>query len=158
MEANGGEYMKSKKGILKVVLATAIAMSLILLNSLILYSQPSNMTIEGEDSYFVTGESYPTTIQVAGYNSRDNLLYINSDFETTKTVQAGETATFSYYIEVFDSSGAELGTLGSYATPETVPAAVGATTVSVTNEAVTLTGALTAGNRTIVTIKGVAIV
>ncbi len=148
--------MKNKNMILKVLTSTLI-ISLIVFNSLVIFAEPINITVEGEGNYFVTGESYPTMIQIAGYNSRDNKLYINSDFVTNKTVEAAEAATFNYYIEIFNGLGTELGNLGSYDVPDEAIAAVGETTVSIVNEEISLTSPLTAENRTVITIKSVII-
>lgn len=113
--------------------------------------------MEGRANYFVAGESYPTKVQVAGYDSRDNKLYFNFDLETTKTVGSTQTATFSYFVEVFDGGGAVLGTVGSYGTPETVAGSTGAKTATVTNKEVGLTGPLTAAYGAIVTVKEVTL-
>jgi hypothetical protein len=113
-------------------------------------------TVEGQGDYFVTGESYPTSIQMAGYNSRDGKLYLNFDLETTKTVGTTQTATFKYFVEVFDGNGAVLGTVGSYDVPETAAGIAGATTATVTNKEVGLSS-FTAAYRTVITVKEVTI-
>lgn len=113
-------------------------------------------TVEGQGDYFVTGESYPTSIQMAGYNSRDGKLYLNFGLETTKTVGGTQTATFKYFVEVFDGAGGVLGTVGSYDAPETVAGGTGATTATVTNKEVGLSS-LTAAYRVVITVKEVTI-
>lgn len=113
-------------------------------------------TVEGQGDYFVTGESYPTSIQMAGYSSRDKKLYLNFGLKTDKTVGAGQIATFNYFVEVFDGNGAVLGTVGSYDVPVTAGGSAGATTATVTNKEVVLSS-LTAAYRTVITVKEVTI-
>lgn len=120
-------------------------------------AQPAQITVEGQGDYFVTGESYPTSIQMAGYNSRDDKLYMTFELETTKAVDVAEVATFGYFIEVFDGDGEEIGNAGTYAAPETVAGAAGAQTASVTNEEIDIAPALTAAFRAVITVKEVTI-
>lgn len=119
-------------------------------------AEPAQITVEGQGDYFVTGESYPVMIQVAGYNSRDNIYYLTFILKTTKTVEPGQTATFNYFIEVFDGTGTELGSAGSLDTPLQVAAGVGADEVVIKNQALVLTG-LPAGYRVVITVKAVNI-
>ena len=120
-------------------------------------SIPFNQTVEGNSNYVVTGESYATNIQLAGYDSVGNKFYTSLTAETTKTVAAGSVATFNYEINVFDGTSKLLGSLGSYAIPQTIPAAAGATTVQANNQVLTLSSPLTAEFRDVVTIDNVSI-
>lgn len=149
--------MNKIKNIIKRVIVCTLTLSLMIPFSTYA-ADPEEVTVEGIGNYFVTGESYPTDITFSGYNSRDTLLYTNIAFETTKTVDAGKVATFSYYVEVYDTNGALIGGVGNATTPETVAGAAGATTASVANKLLTLTSALTAQYKVVVIVTSVAIV
>ena len=97
---------------------------------------PFNQTVEGSSNYLVTGESYASNIQLAGYDSTNNKFYTNLTAETTKTISAGGVATFNYEINVFDGTSTPLGNLGSYATPQTIVAAADSQTVQANNKIV----------------------
>lgn len=120
-------------------------------------STPFNQTVEGNSNYIVTGESYATNIQLAGYDSKSNKFYTNLTAETTKTIPAGGVATFNYEINVFDGTSTPLGNLGSYATPQTIVAAADSKTVQAKNKIVTLSSPLTAQFSTVVTIDSTTI-
>ncbi|HEY8805305.1 MAG TPA: ice-binding family protein [Clostridium sp.] len=126
-------------------------------NTVVAPSVESVKTVEGFSYYFVTGESYASNIQFAGYNSRDKKVYTNLTAETTKTVAAGKVATFDYEINVFDGTSKLLGNLGSYGTPQTIEVAAGSQTVKENNQVVTLSSPLTAQFREVVTIDSVTI-
>lgn len=123
----------------------------------------NNMTIkattqvEGEGVYVITGESYPTLIQVAGYNIRDKELYINYNLETTKNVNAGEVATFNYFLEIFDDTSSLIGTDGTLASPITIDAQRGEQSVSITDENISLSKSLTREYRIVITVKRIDI-
>ena len=116
-----------------------------------------NQTVEGSSNYTVTGESYATNIQLAGYDSKNNKFYTNLTAQTTKTVAVGQIATFNYDINVFDGTSTSLGNLGSFATPQTIAGAVGLQTVQANNQIVTLASPLTAQFTTVVTIDSTTI-
>ncbi len=144
---------KTKKGL---ALGLALLMTLSICSAAL--ATPEQKTVEGQGDYFVTGESYPTAIQMAGYNSRDKILYTNFDLETTKTVEVEETAEFKYFIEVFNNNGEVLGTAGSFAEPEAKSGNAGENTATVTNKEVVLApDDLTAGYRSVITVKEVDI-
>lgn len=107
--------------------------------------------MEGQGYLFVTGESFPTLIQVAGYNSRDRQLYLNIDFETTKTVNANQTATFRYVVEVFDMNSNVIGNLKT-----SVQGGAGAQTASVRSLPVSIAPPLPAHYR-VVTVTSVEV-
>ncbi len=137
---------------------TAAFLSLAMILPVTAYAaEPADTTVEGVGNYYVTGESYPSIITLAGYNSRDNILYNNLTMETTKAVTTGNVATFSYYIEVFNASGENIGGVGSADTPETVTGADGATTVAVSNKAIALTDNLTAQFNVVVVVTSVTV-
>jgi len=118
---------------------------------------PFNQTVEGNSNYIVTGESYATNIQLAGYDSKTNKFYTNLTAETTKTIAAGGVATFNYEINVFDGTSTPIGNLGSYLLPETIVAAADSKSVQATNKTVTLSSPLTAKFATVVTIDSTTI-
>lgn len=139
-------------------LLTAAVLSLTMILPLTAYSaEPADTTVEGVGNYFVTGESYPTIITLTGYNSRDKIMYNNLTMETTKLVNAGSTATFHYYIEVYDADGGLIGNTGTAAVPETVTGADGATSVVIGNKAISLSGILTSQFKVVVTVTEVTI-
>lgn len=146
----GGKTLRRIAGI---IVGVVFAASL----SVLAFAQPAQYTVEGQGDYFVTGESYPTRIQLAGYNSRDQKLYLNFDLETTKTVGATQTATFNYFVEVFDGNGVALGTVGSYNAPVTAASSTGAKTTTVANKEVSLGSDLTVAYRVVITVKDVII-
>jgi len=143
---------KTLRRVVAVIVVLAFAASL----GAVALAQPAQLTVEGQGDYFVTGESYPKSIQMAGYNSRDDKLYLNFGLETTKTVETTQTATFNYFVEVFDGNGAVLGTVGSYIAPLTAAGSAGVKTATVTNKEVGLSS-LTAAYRTVITVKEVTI-
>lgn len=147
-----------KKGnkVAKFVLTAALAASLII-PTVAFAADPESTTVEGVGNYYVTGESYPTVITLAGYNSRDKEMYNNLTFETTKTVTAGQTATFNYYVEIFDAAGNKIGNVGTETTPETVAGAAGATTASVNNKEITLSASLTSQFKIVAIVTSVTI-
>lgn len=109
--------MKKMKSLLCIVLSFVLAFALSSpINTFA--DDPVATTVEGIRHYFITGESYPTQIIFSGYNSRDDDMYLNMVFSTNKVVDAGKTATFHYYVEVFDGAGAKIGGIGSELTPD----------------------------------------
>ena len=128
----------------KLVYKLGLALSLMLTFNIatIVLAAPAQTTVEGEGTHFVTGESFPSKLQVSGYNSRDTKLYLNIELTTTKPV-TGKTPTFNYFIDVFDNNGAVLGSAGNITTPETKAGTSGVSTVNVINKEVILTGLVT---------------
>lgn len=149
--------MKSGKTLRRVVAVVAGLVFAASFAAVALAQGPAQYTVEGQGDYFVTGESYPARIQMAGYNSRDKKLYLNFDLETTKAVGTDQTATFKYFVEVFDGNGAVLGTVGSYDSPVTVAGSAGEDTATVTNKEAGLGSPLTAAYRAVITVKEVTI-
>lgn len=123
-----------------------------------LAGDPAQQYAEGVGNYFVTGESYPTSIIIAGYNARDQKLYLNLEFETTKNtivpVEPTETVTFNYYVQVLDGQGVLLGNIGTDAAPTTTEA-TGQATAEAINKEISLTSSLTTQFRTVVTVQSV---
>ncbi|MBU3177213.1 hypothetical protein KPL47_12725 [Clostridium estertheticum] len=144
--------------ILKREMAGIIVLLSVLFNTTIAFAAaPFNQTVEGNSNYFVTGESFASNIQLAGYNSRDKAFYTNFNAQTTKPVAVGSVATFNYEISVFDGTSISLGNLGSYAIPQTIIAAAGSQSVQANNKIVTLSSPLTAQFVAVVTIDSVTI-
>jgi hypothetical protein len=148
----------NKKTIFKRGMIIISALALLLIIPFTVFAEPTETTVEGVGNYFVTGESYPSAIALSGYNSRDLHLYSNVTLTTTKTVDVGETATFSYYVEVYDTSGNLIGGLGNATTPQTEVATTGESTADVDNMDITLSGALTAEFKVVIIVTNVAIV
>jgi len=144
--------------ILSRQIAGVILLLSVIFNATIAFADtPFNQTVEGNSNYIVTGESYASNIQLAGYDSTNNKFYTNLTAETTKTISVGGVATFNYEINVFDGTSTPLGSLGSYATPQTIVAAADSPTVQANNKIVTLSSPLTAKFTTVVTIDSVTI-
>lgn len=110
---------------------------------------PENQTVEGEGNHFVTGESFPSSINVVGYDVTNNKYYLNFTLTTTKTTPA----TVEYYIDVFNEAGTKLETDGDYSA--TTTAAMSGQTLDIKNKVVSLTGPLTAKYSLIITVKKV---
>ena len=134
-----------------------LILSFVVSTTIALVATPFNKTVEGVNSYDVTGESYASNIEFAGYNSRDNKFYTNLTVETTKAVAAGSIATFSYDINVFDGNSSNIGELGTGGILATVAAPAGLTTVQANNKIITLTTPLTSAFNEVVTIDHVSI-
>lgn len=134
--------------LLSVIFSTTIALA---------DTTPFNKTVEGISNYAVTGESYASNIQLAGYNSRDNKFYTNLTAETTKTIPAGSVANFYYDINVFNGTSTSLGNLGVGGTLANISAAADSKTVQANNQVVTLSSPLTAQFTDVVTIDHVTI-
>lgn len=94
--------------------------------------------IEGNQTYISTGESYPTTIQLVGCNYRDKKVYVNFKLTTTKSVSSNQTASFQYFINVFNNSGTLIGSYGSIESPQVVSALQGINSIDVLNNDVQL--------------------
>ncbi|TYO96466.1 hypothetical protein [Desulfallas thermosapovorans] len=119
---------------------------------------PAQNSYEGEGFHFISGESFPTAIQVAGYDQKTKRYYLNYTLHTTKDVGVSETATFSYVIEVFDENGAQIGNLGTFDTPETATGEVGSSDASVENSEITIADpGLPAAYRVVITIVETAV-
>lgn len=121
------------------------------------YAEPDKKTVEGQGYYFNVGQSYPSNISIIGYNSRDDILYVNTELQTTTIVGPAETATFNYITEIYDDTGTLLGNYGTYDVPIAQVAPLGQDTVQITNMSVTLSLPLTSQNSVVITIKDVGI-
>lgn len=117
---------------------------------------PCNETVEGEGNHFVTGGAYPADIYVTGYDVTNNKLYVNFTLETTTSVDVAETATFNYYVEIFDDSASNIGNDGTYESSSTVAGNAGDESKTVTNKEISV-GTLTAEYRLLITVKSVSI-
>ncbi|OZM58037.1 hypothetical protein CIB95_00205 [Lottiidibacillus patelloidae] len=106
-------------------------------------------TVEGDTTRFVTGAAYASQIEIAGYNFKTGKLYMNLEFD----MPSDSTSTLNYYVNVYNNSSNNIGAKGTDATPETVSYTAGATTVTAANVEVSLSEALTAGYRTVVTVE-----
>jgi hypothetical protein len=120
----------------------------------ILVKAISNQTIEGSQEYTSTGTSYPTDIEMAGYNTRDKLLFLNSRLITNKNT-TGKTPTFYYFISIFDQNSNVIGTLGDYDNPMSIVGTLNEPSVELTNEIITLNTDLTKAYRILIVIKSV---
>lgn len=114
--------------------------------------------IEGEGFFFVSGESYPDNIQIAGYNSTCKYIYVNIQFSTIKSVEAFQSAYFYYFIEVFNNSGTKIGELGSFDLPIVLNSSKGSKVAAAINQGIPITEQLNESYRIVVTVKSVLIV
>lgn len=141
---------------MKITLVVSIIIiALLFTQTLLAAAEPEKKTVEGQGYYFNTGQSYPTSISIIGYNSRDNILYINTELETSRVVSPIETATFNYIIEIYNDAGALLGNAGDFTIPIVQPAALGANTVQILKRNINMTLPLTAQNSVVITIESV---
>lgn len=106
--------------------------------------------IEGEGFHSSTGESYPTSLQIQGYNSKAGELYISTTLYTSKSVQVSQKITFSYYIDVFNNAGEKVGSYGTEANPRT---STGSNSLKVDNLKIPIALPLTNEYRIVITIK-----
>ena len=118
---------------------------------------PEQKTVEGQGYYYITGESYPTTIAITGYNSRDKIMYVNVELETTKSIPVNNVADFYYLIEVYDPMSILMGSVGSHDIPMKKSAVIGEKTVQIPNHVINLSMPLPAQNRIVVTVTEVDI-
>ena len=83
---------------LKLLSVFVVALMLILAPASVTWAQdePAQNSYEGEGFHFISGESFPTDIQVAGYDQKNRTYYLNYTLHTTKVVNSGSTATFNY--------------------------------------------------------------
>jgi hypothetical protein len=140
---------------LKLLSVFVVALMLILAPASVTWAQdePAQNSYEGEGFHFISGESFPTDIQVAGYDQKNRTYYLNYTLHTTKVVNPGSTATFNYVIEVFDDNGATIGSLGSFEEPQQVVGEDGSTDAVVENSDITIDEpGLPAAYRVVVTI------
>ncbi|OZM58038.1 hypothetical protein CIB95_00210 [Lottiidibacillus patelloidae] len=113
-------------------------------------------TVEGTQGYTATGDSYPTLIEMTGYNIREKRLYINSALHTEKDV-TNKTATFYYFIKVYDEFSNVIGNLGDISNPIAVTGNLGSSDVDIKNINLLLTQDLPAAYRIVIVIKSVSI-
>ncbi|MCA1031199.1 lamin tail domain-containing protein [Bacillus timonensis] len=114
----------------------------------------SNEELEGVQNYVTTGTSYPTLIEMTGYNSRDRILYLNSTLRTNLDV-TGKTATFHYVIKIYDGNSNTIGEFGNLSSPYSETAQAGASEVQLKNIQVSLSQGLPAAYRIVVVVESV---
>ncbi|WP_409252677.1 lamin tail domain-containing protein [Bacillus sp. SCS-153A] len=110
--------------------------------------------LEGLQTYVSTGTSYPTLIEMTGYNTRDKKLHLNSTLHTQVDV-TGKTATFHYFIKVYDGESNTIGKMGDLTTPVSITAAPGANNVELNNIEVLLSQGLPAAYRIVIVVERV---
>ncbi|RBP40272.1 hypothetical protein [Garciella nitratireducens] len=140
----------------KILVSLSILIAFLLLTIPTVGAQPAQNSYEGEGFHTVTGESYPTNINVSGYDVKAGEYHLNFALETTKTVGADQAVTFSYVVEAFDGEGNSIGNLGTFDTPQTVAGDTAATTATI-EDAVMNISSLPAGYRLVVTVTETAI-
>jgi len=113
--------------------------------------------VEGQGIYITTGESYPTRIQVVGYNSKDRELYLNVDLTTFRPVGSSDNVKFHYFIEIFDGDGNMIGHLGSISSPLSEMSSTGSNSLTIKNSATTLDTSLPSDYSIVVTVESVDI-
>jgi hypothetical protein len=112
--------------------------------------------IEGLYNYTATGNSYPTKIELAGYNTKDRQLYINSTLYTKKSV-VGKTATFHYFIKVYDGNSNTIGNLGDISTPLSINASPSSSEVDLNNVVISINQDFPSAFKIVVIVKSVNI-
>lgn len=110
--------------------------------------------IEGLANYVSTGRAYPTIIEMTGYNSRDKKVYLNAKFHTDINT-TGKTATFYYFIKIYDGNGTAIGSYGDISSSYSVSATAGAQDVFIQNQIVSLSQELPAAHRIVIIIERV---
>ena len=91
METNKNNYF------IFISIIGIISYSLLLLMEENVYANPSDYTVEGDMTRFVTGVAYPKQIVLTGYNARDDQLYTNvelyggSQYDVDINVYQGDT-------------------------------------------------------------------
>jgi hypothetical protein len=70
-----------------------IAFAILLFFPSMSQANPNDYTVEGDMTRFTTGNAYPKEIQLTGYDSRNDTLYINLAFEGG--------LTYDYTVNVF---------------------------------------------------------
>lgn len=129
----------------------------ITVNSSFIKDNQEETILEGTGEMIITGESYPSNIQIAGYSSRDNMLFINFTLETVKIVTEGQRVTFSYYIEVFNSSSIMIGNLGTLESPIMSIGSLGSEIAVVNDEKITLLNRLTEEYRVVINVVSASV-
>lgn len=129
----------------------------ITVNSSFIKDNPEETILEGTGEMIITGESYPSNIQIAGYNSRDNMLFINFTLETVKSVNGDQRVTFSYYIEVFNSSSIMIGNLGTLESPIMSIGSLGSKITTVNDKKITLLNGLTEEHRVVINVVSASV-
>lgn len=118
---------------------------------------PEEIILEGTGEIVITGESYPSNIQLAGYNSRENVLFINFTLETIKTVNEDQRATFSYYIEIFNSSSIMIGNLGTLESPIMSIGNLGSKITVINDKNIILSNSLTESYRVVINVVSASV-
>lgn len=108
--------------------------------------------IEGYGSFAVSGHSYPSKIEMTGYQARSRELHLSTTLQTELNV-TGKTAIFHYFITVFDSQGDEIGSLGDYTSPLAASAPTGVNRLEINHLSIPLAVDLPNLYRIVVTVS-----
>lgn len=140
-----GEVLPKKRMAPAVVMAV---IALVVLMSAPVLAAAVQETNNGVGYVAYTGDAYPTSIVDAGYDVEANTMWLNIEFGTTTAPTTGMSYTWTYDVEIFDETSTSIGSLIG----QTATGAADATTASVTDLEVTLTGTLTTEFRIVVTV------
>ena len=113
--------------------------------------------LDGYINYYATGQSYPTAVEISGYNMINKTLYLNSNLVTTRTVSSNQKVTFYFYTNIFDGNGISLGSNGSYSNPNSITGAVSQNNANVINKQIALNSLLTTAYRITIVVTSVSI-
>lgn len=152
---SGGDNLKKQKLVLRGLFVSILTFAL--MGPMTALADPAATTVDGVGNYYVTGDAYPSSIAITGYNSRETNLYTNITFTTTETIGPTQTPTFHYYISIYDGNGDILGSYGSEASPIAAIGNEGQASKTVTNLMVSLTDDLTAQFRVVVIVTSIDI-
>ena len=118
----------------------------IALTSPVKAQEPAQETYNGVGSVTYTGDAYPTSIVLAGYDVEGSRIWLNIVFYTTNTL-TNEKGNWTYKVEIFDATSNLIGSYEAYVIGD-----VNATTVSVADLEISLTTTLTAEFKIVVTV------
>lgn len=90
----------------KLFKLSMLALSVTLLFSIShVNANTNNVTVEGDSTRFVTGDAYTTLIEVAGYDSKNQQLFLNLGFTSNDNTDTSLT----YSVKVFNGTSEIIG-------------------------------------------------
>lgn len=106
--------------------------------------------------YVETKEAYPSDIEMTGYNAKTKEFFMNTSLRTPLDT-TGKTATFKYFVKIYNGNGTEIGSYGNIAAPHSVTAPAEYQNVNINNLVVTLTQDLPVAYKVTVVVESVVI-
>lgn len=112
--------------------------------------------VEDLNRFTVSGDSYPLSISMTGYNAREKELHLKAVLHTEADVGA-QTVTFEYFVVILDQLGQPIGNLGTYENPLKIRAPAGVPSVELKNLVLSVPQGLPKTYKIIILVKNAAL-